>query len=257
MRSTKSIFLGLVGAVAACGGDDGIMNPIDATPTIDASTVDAPPAGCRLNPAYPDPLSLGQEATPFAFMRPQIDHDNMPGTPPVHIVAVIGELNEADPPQGTKGLFMLFLDTIGQFAAPNDFAAGPPLNTALPLDGGATCGACLEGYTNYTAMGGNPDLATATQIFLAQSGTVTFTQFQPAVIGQPSNVFGSYDNIMFQGFEPDPGDPNMLIEVPGCTSSFTKLNFFFQPTWQNMAVAPTGGEGKGLRGVQPLRAPIR
>jgi hypothetical protein len=243
--SNKMFFLGLVAAVGACGGDDAIMNPIDAVPTIDASQIDGPSVGCTMAATYaadrfPNGLSLGCPMPmgnctgPVAF--PGRETLDMMGNPSGnYAIAIYGELTMLEPELGNHGFGMYMIEGAGMFTPGFESAA---LDTAITVNAGMTCGGCLE------AEGGmpNPGVPTMTnpptQIFVADTmmGSMTFTEITntPPVAGQMSDVFGSYDNVTLNGFDPTTGMPLN----PPCSTTVTKINFFFRPTWTAAMAAP-------------------
>jgi hypothetical protein len=255
-----ALFTALPSLLVACGGGGG--DP-DARPRIDMRTTpDAAPFACHLATAFPDPLSLATADMPFAF-----DAQRTMAGAGEHAVVIIGTLSDVEP---RTSVLMVMIDNAGMFApagALGPFAGGP---TALdvPLDAGATCGGCLEGYTGYGLMGTNPDLGTATQIYLLDDvgpmGTLDIATFNPgAVDNGTSQLFGSYKGVKLSAYEPDPADPmNLLLidrnadTVADCTTTFAELNFFFEPTWVPVAAAPSVNAPTGLlHGVNPAKIP--
>lgn len=253
-----ALITALPSLLVACGGGGG--DP-DARPRIDMRTTpDAPPFVCGLEASYDTP-TLGEPpgtgAGPFAFTAQRTT------TTDDHAVVVLGIFSDVEP---RAAMLMLLIDNAGMFmtgGAAGPFAGGPT-GVDWPMDGGATCGGCVEGYTGYDLMGTNADLTTADQIYLIDTGTVAMDTFNPgAVANGTSQVFGSYNGLSMTAYETDPADPTMLIvidknadTVPDCTTTVNSLGFFFEPTWAPpTAVAPGVNPTGQLHGVDAAKIP--
>ena len=256
-----ALLTALPSLLVACGGGGG--DP-DARPRIDMRmTPDAAPFQCGLDPSYDTP-TLGEPPGtgmgPFAFTAQRTT------TGDEHAIVVLGIFSDVEP---RAAMLMLLIDHNGMFTAggtPGEFAGGPT-GSDFPMDGGATCGGCVEGYYGYDlGTSGNGDLTTADQIYLIDSGTLALDTFNPgASPNVQSDVFGAFNTLSMTAYETDPADPNMLIvidrnadTVPDCTTTVNSLGFYFQPTWAPpTAVAPSVVNPTGLiHGVSPTKIPV-
>jgi hypothetical protein len=229
MRLRSIALIPALSIVVACGGGGG--DP-DARPHIDSRPTPDAGAACLLKPTYD--VSLGSMANPATFGG-SFGKDMATGN---WVVAVYGSLNMFDmaPELGNHGITIILVDNTGMFAT-NNFA-GPLLDTAVPVDGGATCGGCVEGYGGQPT--DNPPSSTTnipTQVFTADSGTLTMTKFDPIVDDGTTltDVAGSFENVVMTGLDFATGDPL----VPACSTT-VNLGFYFRATFDSTpTVAPT------------------
>jgi hypothetical protein len=197
MRRTASSAVAL--ALAACGGGgDDATNP-------DAATSDGAPTGdggftCGLAPTYELRIpATGAATLPWARVN---DHD---------AVLVNGILTEAAP---NKSITIIMVSDLGMFAPSGALGplSGPPAaDVQAPLDSGATCGGCLEGYTGWT-----DDIEQADQIYvvdLENPGSLTFTTSSGEGAPGETMLEGSYIGVNLIGLDAATEEPN------GCHSS--------------------------------------
>lgn len=211
MRRTASSTVALV--LAACGGSgDDAANP-------DAAAHDGSPSGdggftCGLAPTYELRIpATGSATLPWTRV---MDHD---------AVLVNGILTEAAP---NKSITIIMVSDLGMFAPSGALGplSGPPAaDVQAPLDSGATCGGCLEGYTGWT-----DDIEQADQIYLVDlenPGSLTFTTSTGEGAPGDTMLEGSYIGVNLIGLDAATEEPN------GCHSS---VDFEFH---LNMTPAPT------------------
>jgi hypothetical protein len=242
MRLASIALISALTAVAACGG--GSSDPVDAPPRIDSRPpADAPiSATCTFSPTY-DTLRLGGDG--MGGNPPPVDMTPGAGVgqdPDLNFyLAIFGNLGQLEPELPNHGFELLLTDNTGVFLTGGPLGpwSGAPTNTTpAPVD-------MLEddGFAGAITIG-DGGMPTAmppsqqnppTQVFLADSGTVTITTFSaPPVDGQQSLVFGSFDNLVMTGYDATTGNPLS----PPCTTTVTKLSFFYNVTWGAPPVAP-------------------
>jgi hypothetical protein len=221
-------------SLVACGGGDDADRP-DAPPRPDARIDAEPSPDCLLAAEYG--LSLGTPAEPAEFGGSfgQDDAGNW-------VVAVYGGLEGLEPELGNHGLTIFMVDNIGIFL---DTPFGNvPLETPVTINGlaeGDECGACLEGYAGQpTSMPPNSTNNIPTQIYLADAGEISFTEFTEVVDdtnpATTTDMFFEYTGVAMTGYNFTTGEPL----DPACLSSVDisvalRVNFDSTP-----GVAPGG-----------------
>jgi len=199
-----SLSLGML-VFAGCGGDDGVSLP-DARPMIDAPNM----SNCNFEANYAT-LGFGQ---PIALMG---SRNTMTQALQFGIVGIVSQM-PMDP--NNAGFLLFFQEGSGGFTG--GFASG----TVDPVDSGANCGACVEGWGGFTLNGNQIDTNTIQEFLIPNAGSMTLTTFTnlPPVAGQVSNVVGTFDNVAFDGFD-------SLGNANGCTSAVGTFSFEFNVTW--------------------------
>ena len=256
MRLASIALISALAAVAACGG--GSDDPVDAAPRIDTRLPpdSSNPTACTFSATY-ETLSLGGDGeTPVGdppAPRPPVEMmpDAGVGQTPTtlnYYLAIFGNLSALEPELPNHGFQLLMTDNIGMFesgvGALGSWSGPPQVDLAAPLDqilgqgdpNQGFAGGFIEADGGMAGTGVPSQTNPPTQIFLADSGTVTLTRFNnPPVDTQQSLVFGSYDNVMMTGYDATTGNP---LDPP-CTITVTKLNFFYNVTWGTATAAPT------------------
>jgi hypothetical protein len=234
-------------SLVACGGGDDADRP-DAGPRPDARIDAVAAPNCLFGTEYG--LSLGTEKDPAAFDGSfgQDDAGNW-------IVAVYGSLNmlpEEPAEFGNHGLTIYMQDNTGLFL---DTPFGTvPLNEELAINGTANddlCGACMEGYAGHpTAQPPNSTTNIPTQIYLADAGNITFTQFDAPVDDGTtvSRIAAEYTGVALTGYDFAP--PNEALD-PACTIA-VDLSMVFDVTFSSAPGFVSSGKPTPLVASQPI-----